>query len=193
MTSAMTNAMNRRSLWLWGSLVAAIAASIWAVATPVADSIDIDAPRTPSPLAMAGAAARDPVVDGRQGAQPNQQSMARAAIANAAPADAAIAAASERQTGPARDDIFAAYSWQPPKPATVEVKEPPRAPPLPFAFSGRLEAEGPTAYILSEGTRMHIVAVGEQVGDFRLQQASAGALVFLHVPTNLSATLSIAQ
>lgn len=179
------NLANRKSL-LWGALIAAIAASIWAVTSPADDDASTPSiPSTPSPLALLREDVRD--LASAKNAPPEQRN-----IANAQPSDAAIRSQA-RQANAVRDDIFAAYSWEPPKPIAAATKEPPRAPPLPFTFAGHLKAEGPPSYILAEGTRMHVVAVGESVGEFQLQQASQSVLVFLHGPSNLTATLSIAQ
>lgn len=177
--------MTRRSMLLLGSLIAAIAASVWSIATPGSDSIDSEMRHTPSPLTLA---AQGSTREAQQVSQPASQS---AGPGSAVPESETTVG--ERQLRSARDDIFAAYSWEPPKAVVTAIKEPPRAPPVPFVFAGRLQADGAPLYILAEGARMHVLAVGEQAGDFRLQQASSAALVFLHVPSNLSATLSIAQ
>jgi len=180
--------MNRRSMLLWGSLIASVAASIWAISSPADDGIETSARSAPSPLALAD-----------DSTQPDRARTPSAARSDAAAPTApdlqapSAAAPGTRQVSEVRDDIFAAYSWEPPKPAVAAVKEPPRAPPVPFTFAGRLEAQGTPSYILAEGARMHVVAVGDKVGEFRLQQAESNALVFTHVPTNLPSTLAIPQ
>lgn len=175
--------MNRRSMLLSIALIAAIAASVWSIATPEGDAMDTATPHRPPPITLAQDSPREP----QQVSQPASNTAGSNLVAEPG------ANGRGRQLNPARDDIFAAYSWEPPKPEVTPIKEPPRAPPVPFVFAGRLQADGPPAYILAEGARMHVVAVGEQVGDFKLQQASSGALEFLHVPSNLPATLIIAQ
>lgn len=171
----------RRRLLLWSALVISILVSIWAVAMPAQES---DAPPPlPSPLAL--------VQDERNELRPPGAALPDNGTADAQPGKAAPRAT--RQSAGTSDDIFAAYSWEPPKTVAAPIKEAPRAPPLPFAFAGHMKTEGPPSYIFSEGTRMHVIAVGETVGEFQLQQASPGALVFLHVPTQLTAMLSITQ
>ena len=171
----MTGALaQRRSLLLYGALAAAVAASLWAVLAPADDVPEVSP--APLPLALADTAAADTV-----------RPPATDAAVSAPPASAG----SERRSSAPRDDIFTAYSWEPPRPVAPAVREAPQAPPVPFVFSGRLEAGGMSSYILAEGGRMHVVAVGQQVGEFRLQQASDASLEFVHVPSNLPATLSI--
>jgi hypothetical protein len=91
-------------------------------------------------------------------------------------------------------DLFAAYSWAapPPPPPPAAPPAPPQAPPLPFVYGGSIEIEGKPLFLLIEGVQTHQIAVGDQVGDFRLQSVGSRSLVFQHVPTGLEQTLDVA-
>ncbi|HUN92471.1 MAG TPA: hypothetical protein VMU33_10465 [Burkholderiaceae bacterium] len=96
---------------------------------------------------------------------------------------------------PAPRDLFAAFSWEPPpRPlaaAPVAVApEPPQAPPPTFTYIGRLQAGGRKAYLFLDGGRTLIVGVGDRIGDFRLDAASASDLTFTHLPTGLPVTVA---
>jgi hypothetical protein len=119
------------------------------------------------------------------------------AVRRASPVPAAAALATPSATGSA--------SWEPPRrppaPATMRnlfgnysyaaarpvlappPPEPPHAPPLPFAFSGRMNIDGQATYILLRGDAPIEVALGADVGDFKLVEATADRLLFLHGPT----------
>ena len=91
-------------------------------------------------------------------------------------------------------NLFAAYSYEAPPPAGGAVHaEPPRAPPLPFAFTGRIIVRDQATYLLLQGDVPVAVTVGSDVGDFKLVEADSQHLVFLHAPTGQRVPLSIAS
>ena len=90
-------------------------------------------------------------------------------------------------------NVFGAYSYQAPRPAPVAVApEPPHAPPLPFSYSGRLVIDGRATYLLLQSGTPISVTVGADVGDFKLVEAEADRLVFLHGPTGQQVAMSLA-
>lgn len=101
-------------------------------------------------------------------------------------------------------DIFASKSWvpppappappAPPPPKTVVVAPPPpTAPPLPFAYAGRLAyPEGKGVVYLTRANRVHVVGAGDVIdNDYRLESVSESQLVFLYLPLKTQQTLSI--
>jgi hypothetical protein len=83
----------------------------------------------------------------------------------------------------------------PPPPPRVEhdpvPPPPPAAPPLPFTLVGSFESEdGATAYYLAETEKVHVVKVGETIGDlYRLEAAAADQLELLYLPLAIKQTL----
>jgi hypothetical protein len=60
---------------------------------------------------------------------------------------------------------------------------PPEAPPLPFRFIGRQDADGVALIFLEQQEQIHIVRIGETIADgWRLDKADDQALVFTYVP-----------
>jgi len=90
-------------------------------------------------------------------------------------------------------NVFGAYSYQAPRPVPVAVApEAPHAPPLPFAYSGQLVIDGHATYLLLQSGTPISVTVGGDVGDFKLVEAQADRLVFLHGPTGQQVAMSLA-
>lgn len=176
-----------RSLVLYGTLGATVAASIWLGSV---DESDESAPNKSQPVALASA----PAVGIQADAAPSPVS---AAVPTARAETSHTYRLPERPAaGGTRDgaDAFGAYSWTPPPAAPVLAERgPPVAPALPFTYSGQLQTEGTTRYLLAEGLATHIVLVGEDVGEFRLETADEAQLVFRHAATGGHQTLSIAK
>jgi hypothetical protein len=92
---------------------------------------------------------------------------------------------------------FASKSWRvrPPAPApqplAVAVPQPapaPTAPPLPFAYMGRLieDATQRPVYFLARGDRLYTVAEGDLIdGTYRVQGVDAGRLALTYLPLNV--------
>jgi len=99
----------------------------------------------------------------------------------------------ERPSAPARfHNLFGAYTYEAPRPAPVAAApEPPRAPPLPFAYTGRLVVDGRSTYLLLQSGIPISVTVGADVGEFKLVEAAADRLVFLHGPTGQQVAMSL--
>lgn len=89
-------------------------------------------------------------------------------------------------------DIFAIRNWEPPPPPAA-APAPPQAPPLPFIFLGRIAEPGKqTAYMLSEGTRVRVVSVGDSIGEnYRVEKFENGQLLFRYRPMNVRQALDV--
>lgn len=86
-----------------------------------------------------------------------------------------------------RRDLFAAYGRPAARPAatasTPSAPPPPLPLTLPFGFAGRLITADVSSILLSQGSQTLVLAVGEQWGDFRLEQDGGTHLSFVHLPT----------
>lgn len=102
---------------------------------------------------------------------------------------------SVRPQAPAKPhNVFSAYTYEAPRPAPVAAAPvPPRAPSLPFAYSGRLVIDGRATYLLLQSGTPISVTVGADIGDFKLVEAEADRLVFLHGPTGQQVAMSLAS
>lgn len=96
------------------------------------------------------------------------------------------------------DDAFAPRSWAPPaaKAAAREAANapppPPTAPPLPFAYMGRLLSDDQQKVFLTAGERNLIVREGDTVDAvYRVEKLSEAGVTFLHLPTGIRQELPI--
>lgn len=154
-------------------------------------------PASRVPLAILAAAAlalalgRATGGDGEPAGVPAEP-LARERAAPAAPrAVPALALARARRAAGEDDavaDLFSGRSWAPqPVPAAQVVAPPPpkpAAPPLPFIYLGRLEADGekPVVY-LQRGAAVLAVSEGDVLEpDYRVESVSAEELVIVFLP-----------
>lgn len=170
--------MNRP--WLWAALAATLAASAWAVFDEQRQDASAAVQRaTPGP-ALA-------LHSGLHGAMLPPADAVVPAPAGATAIEPRLPDRSPPMA--ARRDPFGGKPWvaaaRPPPPAPVPAAQPVEAavprPVLPFTFGGRLGTAGGQAVLLHEGPRTHVVAVGEEVGGFRVDGDAGSHLEFTHV------------
>lgn len=95
------------------------------------------------------------------------------------------------------DDAFAIRSWRKPPPkvpaANVAVAPtPPSAPPLPFAYLGRLETGDARQVFVTQGERNLILHEGDTLDStYRVEKFSESGVTFLHMPTGIRQDLPI--
>jgi len=69
---------------------------------------------------------------------------------------------------------------------------PPSAPPLPFAYMGKLDESGATIVFLAIGDRNLVVKPGDVIDNmYRLDQVSDNAVMLTHLPTGMQQSLPI--
>ena len=69
---------------------------------------------------------------------------------------------------------------------------PPSAPPLPFAYMGKLDESGATIVFLAMGERNLVVKPGDIIDNmYRLDQVSDNAVMLTHLPTGMQQSLPI--
>jgi hypothetical protein len=86
--------------------------------------------------------------------------------------------------------LFETKSWLPPEPPrrpVVRAPEPPTAPPFPYQFIGRLEADGkPQTVYLTKQDQVYAVAPGEVIeGTYRILDVTAESMEVMYLPLNM--------
>jgi hypothetical protein len=99
-----------------------------------------------------------------------------------------------KRTAPApAGDPFRPQSWAPQEPPARRVHAPPprpQAPPLPFAYMGRLLDDGATTVFLAKQDRNYSVRSGDTIdGTYRVEQIGDEAVVLVYLPLNARQTL----
>jgi hypothetical protein len=90
-------------------------------------------------------------------------------------------------------ELFPSRDWQPPPPppAPAAAPEPPRAPPLPFAYFGQMAEEGKAVAFLSRGNVNYPVRQGETLeGSYRVDEIRRDAIVLTYLPLQQQQTLA---
>jgi hypothetical protein len=92
-------------------------------------------------------------------------------------------------------DPFQARSWAPePSPAEVTRRRapppPPQAPPVPFAYLGKLVEDATTMVFLSQGDRNYVVRAGDTIeGTYRVDRVGDDRLDLTYLPLKTKQTL----
>lgn len=80
----------------------------------------------------------------------------------------------------------------PPPPPSSRIPEPPRAPPLPFRFFGRLVEDGRTVVFLDRQDEIYAAKVGDTIaGAYRVEEINGTEVVLTYLPLNQRQTLPI--
>lgn len=108
-----------------------------------------------------------------------------------------------RDDGANSVDPFAPKSWRRPVAASTPAAQapvamapppPPSAPPLPFAYMGKLMSEETRTVYLTQGERNLVVQEGETITpDYRMERITETRLTFTHLPSGLQQHLSIGE
>jgi hypothetical protein len=82
----------------------------------------------------------------------------------------------------------------PPPPVAARVKpEPPRAPPLPFRFFGRLIEDGRTVVFLDQQDEIYAVKAGDTIGSYRVEEINGTEVVLTYLPLKQRQKLPISN
>jgi len=91
-------------------------------------------------------------------------------------------------------DPFQARSWAPAPDPGAEVRHPaprPQAPPLPFAYMGRMVDDGTTTVFLAKDDRNFVARTGETLdGTYRVEKIDESGMVVTYLPLKIKQTLS---
>jgi hypothetical protein len=95
-----------------------------------------------------------------------------------------------------RDPFAVKQPPPPPSPVVLtpspQPPPPPAAPPLPFKYVGAIGSGKGRVVLLEYGDKLIQPATGEVIDDlYRVDQILVGAIVFLHLPTNMQQTLAL--
>lgn len=134
--------------------------------------------------------------DGDEGAGVVAQAKADVPPAARRPAATEVLALSALRRPPASDkpeDAFAAKSWYvPPPPPKAGPPPAPTAPPLPFAYMGRMVEDGTTTVFLTKQDRNYAAKVGDTLdGTYRVDDIDAGSVTLTYLPLNTQQTLAM--
>jgi hypothetical protein len=90
-------------------------------------------------------------------------------------------------------ELFPSRTWQAPPPKAVSAPpEPPRAPPLPYAYFGQMAEDGKAVVFLVRGDRNFAVRQGETLDStYRIDEIRKDALIMTYLPLQQQQTLAI--
>jgi hypothetical protein len=96
------------------------------------------------------------------------------------------------------NSLFETKSWlpePPPQRPIVRAPEPPRAPPFPYQFLGRLETEGkPRTVYLTKGNEVYSAMPGEVLeGTYRVVDVTAESMEVTYLPLNMKQQIAFAS
>lgn len=119
------------------------------------------------------------------------------AVVEAAPRKAARVAAATTARMPGQEaaaarfaiggtDLFPPQSWKsPPAPVPVVVAPPPappQAPPVPFKYVGRWDADDGASIFLAQGEQVVTLRIGQELAQWRLDSINASGMNFTYLP-----------
>lgn len=81
-------------------------------------------------------------------------------------------------------NAFATHSWLPPVPKAKPAPPPPppRAPPLPFAYLGKMQDGGAVTAFVSQGGRNHVLHSGDTLPQYKVESISPTEITFVYLP-----------
>jgi hypothetical protein len=92
-------------------------------------------------------------------------------------------------------DPFAPRSFAPPPPerqAVAAAAQPPTAPPLPFAYAGKLTQEGRTEIFVLRGEELISIAAGQKIdAEYRVEAISESQIAFTYMPLKARQSLEL--
>jgi hypothetical protein len=92
-------------------------------------------------------------------------------------------------------DPFAPRSFAPPPtPQAQAAAEPPSAPPLPFAYAGKLTQDGRTETFVLRGDELISIAAGHKIDEhYRVDAISASSIAFTYLPLKMRQSLELEE
>lgn len=94
---------------------------------------------------------------------------------------------------PGKVDAFAPRSFAPPAPKLADAPPAkPTAPPLPFAYLGKVVDNGKTSVFVARGDENHAIEAGQTIaGTYRVEKITDSAVTFTYLPMKTRQTLAI--
>jgi hypothetical protein len=95
-------------------------------------------------------------------------------------------------------ELFAVKSWYvtppPPPPQAQAAPIKPSAPPLPFAFMGKMAEADRLTVFLVKGERVYLASEGDVIdGTYKLEKIEPGKLTLLYLPLKTVQTLAVGE
>ena len=97
----------------------------------------------------------------------------------------------ERAHEGAKADPFAQKSFAPPAEAAPPPPAKPTAPPLPFAYLGKVIEDGKLAVFLARGEESLSVKAGDTVGEYRVDAVTENEIRFTYLPLKTKQSLPL--
>jgi hypothetical protein len=97
--------------------------------------------------------------------------------------------------GKSRLDAFAPRDWTPPPPPAKPLPPPPPVtPPLPYRYMGKWSSEEGLSVFLQQGNNPRIVKSGDVLdGTWKVEQVQHQNIIFTYLPLNTSVSLNIGE
>ena len=96
-------------------------------------------------------------------------------------------------------DPFSPRSFAPPPARRAQAapgasEPPPSAPPLPFAYAGKLVQDGRTEFFVLRGDELISIAAGQNIdADYRVEAISASSIAFTYLPLKTRQSLELEE
>ena len=141
------------------------------------------------------AEAQPPARAAEEGARSGREASAPAAATTESAPELRLDRLGPRSSPTPAGDPFQARSWAPPpdpQPAARRrAPPPPQAPPLPFAYMGKMVDDGATSVFLANQDRNYVARVGDTLdGTYRVDSIDDNGLVVTYLPLKQKQTLA---
>jgi len=91
----------------------------------------------------------------------------------------------------AKVDAFAPRNFSPVVPAQAQAAAKPTVPPLPFRYIGKMQDGDKLAVFLMNGNESMAVAVGDRIGEYRVDKVTDAEIVFTYLPMKAKQSLPL--
>lgn len=182
----MKGAMQGRTLWLGGALLAALLSAQWVSGEDGHSDTVQSASEETRPIAVQGGASVDRADSGSSASE--ERTLQAGVFTKDESGQLELERLERRKFGAQAGDIFTRKSWIPLSPATKP--QPPSPPPLSFKYLGKVTEGDETRVFLSLSERNYVVKAGENINDrYRVEEVSDHAIILTYLPLNIRQTL----
>jgi len=182
----MKGAMQGRTLWLGGALLAVLFSAQWVSGEDGHSDTAQPASGETRPIAVQGGASVDRADSGSSASE--ERTLQAGVFTKDESGQLELERLERRKFGVQAGDIFTRKSWIPPPPAMKP--QPPSPPPLSFKYLGKVTEGDETRVFLSLSERNYVVKAGENINDrYRVEEVSDHAIILTYLPLNIRQTL----
>lgn len=181
----MKGAVQGRTLWLGGALLAALLSAQWVSGEDGHSDTTQPASEETRPIAVQGGAS-DRADSGSSASE--ERTLQEGVFTKDESGQLELERLARRKFGVQAGDIFTRKSWIPPPPAMKP--QPPSPPPLSFKYLGKVTEGDETRVFLSLSERNYVVKAGDNINDrYRVEEVSDHAIILTYLPLNIRQTL----